>query len=126
MIHLDTNVLIGLAEADSSILRTVGKWLDNGEKLAVSSIAWFEFRCGPLEQDARDLIEHVIAGRVIVFNEEHAQRAAELFNSAGRSRASRWDCMIAGAAIESRARLATRNAADFARFKAYGLELAAL
>ena len=126
MIHLDTNVLIGLAEADSSILRTVGKWLENGEKLAVSSIAWFEFRCVPLERDATDLIEHVIAGRVIVFNEEHAQRAAELFNSAGRSRASRWDCMIAGAAIESRARLATRNAADFARFKAYGLELAAL
>ena len=112
------------AEADSAILRTVGKWLDAGERVAVSSIAWFEFRCGPLEQDAMDLIEHVIGGGVVAFNEEHAQRAAELFNSAGRQRASRWDCMIAGAAIESRARLATRNSADFARFKAYGLALA--
>jgi len=126
MIHLDTNVLIGLAEADTPIVRAIGRWLDDDEKFAVSSIAWFEFSCGPLERDAMDLIEHVVAGRVVVFNAEHAQRSAELFNSVGRQRASRWDCMIAAAAIESRARLATRNSADFTRFKAYGLELAAI
>ena len=56
MIHLDTNVLIGLAETETSIVRTIGKWLDNDEKLAVSSIAWFEFHCGPLERDAIELI----------------------------------------------------------------------
>jgi predicted nucleic acid-binding protein len=126
MIHLDTNVLIGLAEAETSIVRTIGKWLDNDEKLAVSSLAWFEFHCGPLERDAIELIEQVIAGRVVGFNADHAQRAAELFNNAGRQRASRWDCMIAATAIESRARLATRNAADFAGFKAHGFELAAI
>ena len=92
----------------------------------MSSIAWFEFHCGPLERDAIELIEQVVAGRVVAFNANHAQRAAQLFNSAGRRRASRWDCMIAAAAIESRARLATRNAGDFARFKAYGLDLAAI
>jgi predicted nucleic acid-binding protein len=126
MIHLDTNVLIGLAEAETSIVRTVGKWLDGNEKLAVSSVAWFEFRCGPLDGDAIELIEQVIAGRIVVFNAAHAQRAAELFNSAGRQRASRWDCMIAAAAIETRARLATRSGADFARFASYGLELVAI
>jgi predicted nucleic acid-binding protein len=126
MIHLDTNVLIGLAETETSIVRTIGKWLENDEKLAVSSIAWFEFNCGPLERDAIELIEQVIAGRVVVFNAEHARRAADLFNSMGRQRATRWDCMIAAAAIESRARLATRNSADFARFKTHGLELATI
>jgi len=126
MIHLDTNVLIGLAEADTPIVRAIGRWLDDNEKLAVSSIAWFEFSCGPLEADAIELIEQVIAGRIVVFNATHAQRAANLFNGAGRQRASRWDCMIAAAAIESRARLATRNGTDFARFKTYGLELAAI
>ncbi len=126
MIHLDTNVLIGLAEADTPIVRAIGRWLDDNEKLAVSSIAWFEFSCGPLEPEAMELIEQVIVGRVVVFNAAHAQRAGDLFNSAGRKRASRWDCMIAAAAIESRARLATQNAADFARFKSYGLELAAI
>jgi predicted nucleic acid-binding protein len=126
MIHLDTNVLIGLAETETSIVRTIGKWLENDEKLAVSSIVWFEFRCGPLERDAIELIEHVIAGRVVVFNADQALRTAELFNHAGRQRASRWDCMIAAAAIESRARLATRNSTDFARFKPHGLELEAI
>jgi predicted nucleic acid-binding protein len=126
MIHLDTNVLIGLAAAETAIVRTIGKWLDDDEKLAVSSVAWFEFRCGPLERDAIELIEQVIAGRIVVFNAEHAERAADLFNSIGRQRATRWDCMIAAAAIESRARLATRNGTDFTRFKAHGLELAAI
>ena len=126
MIHLDTNILIALAVAETSIVRAIGKWLDDDEKFAVSSIAWFEFHCGQLERDAIELIEQVVAGRIVVFNADHAQRAAELFNSVGRQRTSRWDCMIAAAAIESRARLATRNAADFARFKAYGLELAAI
>jgi len=126
MIHLDTNILIGLAEADTPIVRAIGRWLDDNEKLAVSSIAWFEFSCGPLEADALELIEQVIAGRVVVFNASQAQRAGDLFNRAGRQRASRWDCMIAAAAIESRARLATRNGTDFARFKSYGLEIAAI
>ena len=126
MIHLDTNILIGLAEADTPIVRAIGRWLDDNEKLAVSSVAWFEFSCGPLEADALELIEQVIAGRVVVFNASQAQRAGDLFNRAGRQRASRWDCMIAAAAIESRARLATRNGTDFARFKSYGLEIAAI
>ena len=126
MIHLDTNVLIGLAEAETSIVRTIGRWLDDDEKLAVSSITWFEFLCGPLEPDAIELIEQVIAGRIIVFNAAQAERAAEIFNSAGRQRASRWDCMIAAAAIESRARLATRDGRDFARFKTAGLQLVAI
>jgi predicted nucleic acid-binding protein len=60
------------------------------------------------------------------FNATQAERAAQLFNSAGRKRASRWDCMIAAAAIETGARLATRNGADFRRFKAAGLDLVAI
>jgi predicted nucleic acid-binding protein len=126
VIQLDTNVLIGLAEADTSVIRAVERWLGDRETLAVSSIAWFEFNCGPLEGEAIELIEHVISGRVVVFNSAQAERAAELFKSAGRKRASRWDCRIAAAAIESGARLATRNGADFTRFKAAGLDLIAL
>lgn len=126
MIHLDTNVLIGLADADTSVTRAVGRWLDEGESLAVSSIAWFEFSCGPLDEQALDLIEHVISGRIIRFNATQAVRAARLFNTAGRRRTSRWDCMIAAAALDSSARLATLNGDDFARFESEGLALAAL
>jgi predicted nucleic acid-binding protein len=126
VIQLDTNVLIGLADAENAVIRAVERWLNAGETLAVSAIAWFEFNCGPLQAEAIDLIEHVVAGRIVVFNAVQAQRAAELFNSAGRQRASRWDCMIAAAAIESGARLATLNGADFARFKPAGLSLVAI
>jgi predicted nucleic acid-binding protein len=126
VIHLDTNVLIGLAEAETPIVRAIGRWLDDGEALGVSSVAWFEFNCGPLDADAIELIDQVISGRVVAFNTSHAERAAELFNSAGRQRASRWYCMIAAAAIESGARLATRNRADFGRFKTAGLDLVAI
>jgi predicted nucleic acid-binding protein len=126
VIQLDTNVLIGLAEAENAVIRAVERWLNARETLAVSSVAWFEFNCGPLEADAIELIEHVISGRVVVFNAPQAERAAELFNSVGRQRASRWDCMIAAAAIESGARLATLNGADFARFKTAGLDLVSI
>ena len=126
MIQLDTNVLIGLADSETPVIRAVERWLGDRETLAVSAIAWFEFNCGPLDEDAIGLIEHVISGRIVGFNAAQAERAAELFNSAGRQRASRWDCMIAAAAIESGARLATLNGADFARFKAAGLDLVAV
>jgi predicted nucleic acid-binding protein len=126
VIHLDTNVLIGLAEAETPVVRAIERWLDANEPLGVSAVAWFEFSCGPLDAEAIELIVQVISGRVVAFNASHAERAAELFNSAGRQRASRWDCMIAAAAIESGARLATRNRADFSRFKAAGLDLVAI
>lgn len=123
MIHLDTNVLIGLADAETAVTRAVGKWLDAGESIAASSIAWFELSCGPLDEQALDLIEHVVSGRIVRFNSVQAARAARLFNSAGRRRTSRWDCMIAAAALESGARLATLNISDFARFESDGLGL---
>jgi predicted nucleic acid-binding protein len=126
VIHLDTNVLIGLADAETPVVRAVGRWLDAGEQLAVSAVAWFEFSCGPLDDDAIRLIEHVISGRIVAFNPAQAERAADLFNGAGRKRASRWDCMIAASAIEGSARLATLNTADFSRFKSAGLDLAAV
>lgn len=126
MIHLDTNVLIGLADAEPSVIRAVGRWLDEGESVAVSAVAWFEFSCGPLDEHALDLIEHVISGRIIRFNATQAARASRLFNSAGRRRASRWDCMIAAAAIDAGARLATFNGSDFARFESEGLGLVSM
>jgi predicted nucleic acid-binding protein len=126
VIHLDTNVLIGLADADDTVVHAIGKWLDAGESFAVSAIAWFEFSCGPLDGESLGLIEYVIAGRVVRFTATQAVRAATLFNHSGRQRTSRWDCMIAAAAIENRARLATLNNADFSRFRAHGLELAAI
>lgn len=94
--------------------------------LAVSSVAWFEFICGPLgTQDVR-LIERLVEGRIVPFSVPQAEQAAALFNGAGRKRANRWDCMIAAAALYGNARLATLNPNDFKQFDGAGLRLVAI
>jgi predicted nucleic acid-binding protein len=42
----------------------------------------------------------------------------------GRKRTARYDCMIAAAAIQAGARLATSNTVDYRTFAAQGLQLA--
>lgn len=125
MIHLDTNLLIRLAQADKRIIRACQGWLEE-EQLAVSSVAWFEFICGPLRAEDIQLIERLVEGRILPFTVPQAERAAALFNSAGRKRASRWDCMIAAAALYDNARLATLNSSDFKHFGDAGLRLASI
>lgn len=126
MIHLDTNLLVRLTQADARAITAAEDWLASGEALAASAVAWFEFCCGPLPESGIALVERVLAGGIVGFGAAQAERAAALFNLGGRKRADRWDCMIAAAAIESGARLATLNGGDFERFVAAGLKLAAL
>ncbi|MGH8148302.1 MAG: type II toxin-antitoxin system VapC family toxin [Rhodanobacteraceae bacterium] len=123
MIHLDTNLLIRIAQADKRIIRACQGWLEE-EELAVSSVAWFEFICGPLGAEDMQLMERLVEGRILPFSVPQAEQAATLFNKAGRKRASRWDCMIAAAALYGNARLATLNPNDFKHFGDAGLELA--
>jgi predicted nucleic acid-binding protein len=126
VIHLDTNLLIRATHADTRVVGALEHWLEKGETLAVSSIAWFEFICGPLGADAANLVARIATGGIAAFGAMQAERAAELFTTTGRKRASRWDCMIAAAAIEADASLATLSRANFQPFAAAGLRLSAL
>jgi predicted nucleic acid-binding protein len=103
MIHLDTNVLI-----------------------ATSSLAWFEYVCGPVPESEQHLVRAAIGGQILDVDEAVAERAAALFNHGGRKRSLRTDSMIAATAILAGAELATYNAEDFASFTAHGLKLLAL
>ncbi len=107
MIHLDTNYLINLAVAGSPQTQRVDQWLAAGESLAASA-----------------LVESVLEARVVPFDRATAVLAAELFNKTGRRRGSRFDCLIAAAAILAQAELATDNSSDFTPFIAHGLKLA--
>ena len=94
----------------------------DGGHIAISTLAWGEFLCGPLEQGAEALALRVARSHVPLGTEQ-AARAARLFNDTGRRRGSFQDCVVAATAISSGAPLATTDRADFERFVDMGLEL---
>ena len=123
MTHLDTNFLIHALRAGSPQEKQLLAWLGGGEDLGVSAFAWAEFLCGPVSPVAAAHALELL-GQPVPLDRASAERAAELFNLGGRRRGSLADCLIAAAAIESGAMLATENRSDFARFTAAGLVLA--
>ena len=124
MIHLDTSFLI--RALPSGIARRNAQLRDGStpdETLAMSTVAWVEFLCGPLDRPALEFATGVI-DRYIDFTPAHAEIAARLFNQSGRRRGAQMDCMIAAAAIAENAPIATADARDFRRFEGAGLTLA--
>jgi predicted nucleic acid-binding protein len=124
MIHLDTNYLIGLLVQGSPQALDVDGWLAAGEALAASAIAWSEFLNGPVTPLEASRVESVLQFRIFAFGRAEAVLAAELFNQTGRRRGSRFDCLIAAAAILSQGEIATANQSDFRTFVPHGLRLA--
>ena len=122
MIHLNTSFLIRGLVRDSPEDQLLREWLRAGETLAISTIAWAEFLCGPVEGPHLELVRGVVTRRP-PFAEEDAALAARLFNESGRRRGSLGDCMIAATALRSGAPLATSNPSDFHRFAPAGLRL---
>ncbi len=123
MIHLDTNFLVVALIPDTPQDASVRRWLDSGDPLAMSAVAWAEFLCGPMTDEQLALAEQIVTDRVPLL-EEDAAVAAKLFNTSGRRRGSLPDCLIAATAIRIAAPLATTNLSDFRRFEKLGLRLA--
>jgi len=124
MIHLDTSFLVHALAAGTAQDQRLRAWLAAGETIGMSSVAWAEFLCGPVEPAALELLDRVVSERA-AFGEGEAMLAARLFNESGRRRGSLADCMIAAAAIRAGVSLATDNPKDFRRFETAGLTLAA-
>ena len=123
MILLDTGFLIRSLVAGSPQDRQLRHWLADKVPIGISSIAWAEFLCGPVQPAIIEAVTRFVTVRA-AFDEEDALLAAQLFNGSRRRRGSLADCMIAATAIRARAALATSNVADFRRFCAAGLALA--
>jgi predicted nucleic acid-binding protein len=123
MIHLDTGFLVRVLVPGTVQDRRTRDWLAAGEDLGMSTIAWAELLCGPMNDEQRVLAMRLISSRVPL-GERDAALAARLFNETGRRRGSLADCMIAATAIGEDAALATDNTADFRRFATSGLRLA--
>ena len=123
MILLDTYFLVELVTAGSMGGARALAWLESGQQLATSAIAWSEFCNGPLSSEQKEAVYSVIDQRALEFTWREAEEAARLFNLSGRRRGSHADCMIAASAILSGASIATINQRDFERFVPYGLTL---
>jgi predicted nucleic acid-binding protein len=123
MICLDTNYLIrGLVRGSPESLE-LSVWVKRGEIIVTSTVAWYEFLCGPVsDREIRTM--RAFVQQLLPFDESQAVVAATLFNAGGRKRAHRVDMMIAAAAIAADAQLATSNRADFTHFTASGLVFA--
>ncbi|MCG6987199.1 MAG: PIN domain-containing protein [Gemmatimonadetes bacterium] len=124
VVHLDTSFLIRALVAGSEESQKLRAWLRQRRPVAVSTVTWGEFLCGPLGEADRATARRIAHTHVPVGTEEITE-AARLFNHGGRRRGSFPDCVIAGTAIVSGAELATSNAGDFERFVDAGLTLAA-
>jgi predicted nucleic acid-binding protein len=123
MIHLDTNFLIQALVPSSAAETKVQTWKQDGEALAISSIAWSEFLCGPLTDSDKTLAQMLFPAPEPFLGSD-AHQAAELFNASGRRSRSLADCQIAAVALRCKARIATTNASDFTPFQTHGLTLA--
>lgn len=123
MIHLDTNFLVDCllpgAPAESQLLA----WINTGENIGISVVAWSEFLCGPATQLQR-MYATLIVGAPEPLLAIDAEKAAELFHLTGRRSRSLADCQIAAIAIRVNASLSTSNTADFKPFVQFGLKLA--
>ncbi len=123
MIHLDTSFLIRALAMGSPEDRRLRGWIGEGQTLGMSTVAWTELLCGPLKRSEMELATEIVGQRQD-FTPEHAELAARFFNESGRRRGSLIDCMIAATALVADAPIATANAADFLRFKDFGLTMA--
>lgn len=124
MIHLDTSFLIHALVPTSSADRRLRRWLREGTELGMSSVAWAEFLCGPVESAEVDLAREIVQ-RIEPFTADDALLAARLFNHGGRRRGTLADCMIAAAAISADVSLATANPRDFERLGSASLRIVA-
>jgi len=123
VICLDTRYLVrGLIAATPEAASLI-RWIRKGEVLCASSIAWYEFACGPVDAQGLELCQSLLAGGILPFDEIQAAQAARLFNATGRIRRLRVDAIVAAAAMVAGASLATGNKRDFVPFVAHGLTL---
>lgn len=123
MICLDTNYLIRMLMPDTVESKRVKKWLKQGEALTTSSIAWYEFLCGPIGEAEIQTVRACLQGGIVAFEEAQITEAARLFNATGRARRLRVDAMIAACAVTANIPLATDNKEDFSAFVKFGLIL---
>ena len=122
VIELDSNFLVAVLDARGNESGKLQTWARTGVRIQISTIAWSEYLCGPLDAAVVPLARKLV-NSIEAFTEPDAELASKLFNGTGRRSRSHVDCMIAAHAIRRDAALATLNVRDFQSFWKFGLKL---
>lgn len=113
--HLDTDFLVYALSAAGPERRRLLAFLEAGEIVEISSVAWYEFCRGPRTPEQLAAARSFFAADGIVpFSEQFAAAAAESFRQLGSPRRRAADIAIGTTAALRGARLISRNARDFA------------
>ena len=123
-VHLDTSFLIRAMVAGSGEASSLLGWIEEGRVVAMSSVAWGEFLCGPVDAAEEELALRIIRD-IQPLEVQDAALAARLFNEGGRRRGSFQDCMVAATSLRAGASLATANPDDFERLAGAGVSVLA-
>lgn len=89
-IHFDSNALIALplwVRADHPVIQRV----QQGTPAAACALFWYEFVCGPVSDEHKQLARALLAGPIEPVTERDAELAGQLFNANGRIRRTRTD-----------------------------------
>jgi predicted nucleic acid-binding protein len=125
LIHFDTNALVALphwAEQGHPVIQSIA----DGQPAGVSSVVWYEFLIGPVDEAEIRLAHAFLRGAIVQIDRDDARLAADIYNTAGRKRRFKTDALIAACAIRAGASLLTLNQGDFLPFQAMGLRLASI
>jgi predicted nucleic acid-binding protein len=113
-VHLDTSAIIAAFAGSRPAFSRLTQLVADGHRLAMSTLADYEWRRGPRSPDELDIQQAVVPREALyVFGPDEAARAAALYQLVRRPRARAFDLAIAACAIEHGAVLWTANRTDF-------------
>ena len=114
MIHLDTSALIDALTGPRRSAEKLRSLIEQGERIAFSSLVLYEWRRGPRHADELRVQETLFpSASAAVFGKEDAALAADLYRNVQRPRGRELDLAIAATAIVNDATFWTLNPCDF-------------
>ena len=113
-VHLDTCALVDALTGRKRSLDPLISLAEQGHRLTMSSIVFYEWLRGPRTQAELAVQEDLFPrARAVAFGPEQAAVAARLYTSLARPRGREIDLAIAACALHDGAALWTLNRADF-------------
>ena len=114
IVHVDTSALIDALTGPRRSLRQLTAIVQEGHRLAISSLVYFEWKRGPRTRSELAAQEGILPTEsVVAFEAAAAALAADLHRRLSRSRGREIDLAIAACAMNQGAALWTLNPADF-------------